>query len=323
MDTPHKIVLCKGTSGMGNRILAACTALLYGEIANRKVVIDWRDESYSETGENAFPKFFECPIASPVEALPVTDSVFPVIWQGNLARSLGNLQAELQLKGYGDMSFDSSRLDYAEDIIVFCAYTHKIPSLRPLFQGQFATLANMTTPAILRSVLDAKMHLVKEINDAIYGYKAKHFGANTIGVHVRYTDIKVPLDKIIGKVQQLVNRQRESVVFLATDSQEVITQFQAQFPRLVTTEKWFPPDGERMHQNWDHCPDRYQNGVEALTDLYLLSECNSLVFSSKSSFGYVSSLLSKASPQQIYDVEIDDSWMAKLKRKAKTLLQAK
>ena len=322
MTTAQKFLVCKGTSGMGNRILAACTALLYGELANRKVVIDWRDESYSEGGENAFSTYFDCPTAYPIDALPETDSVFPDLWVGNLDQSLGKYRAELNLKGYADMSFDPSKIDFSEDIIVFCAYTHKINSLRPLFKGEFAPFIEMTVSEILRSILDAKMHLVKQISDEIYGYKKKNFTPNTIGVHVRYTDIKVPLEKIIGKVQTLVNKHKDSAVFLATDSQDVITQFEQKFSGLITVDKWFPPQGQRMHQNWDNCPDRYQNGVEALTDLYLLSECNSLVFSSKSSFGYVASLLSKADTRNIYDVEVDTSLMGRLRRQSKGLLKS-
>lgn len=305
---------------MGNRILAACTALLYGEMANRKVVIDWRDNSYSEDEtENAFPNYFDCPTAHSVGDIPDTQSVFPELWIGNLDKSLGRLRDELGLKGYSEMSFDVSSIDYATEMLVFCAYTHKIKSLKPLFKGEFAYLRDMTTPEILRSVLSSRLHLVKEIHDSIYSYKANNFSANTIGVHVRHTDIKVPLTKLISNVKRVVGKNKDATVFLATDSQAVVEQLKQQLPRVVTVDKWFPPQGERMHQNWDNCPNRYQNGVEALTDLYLLSECNSLVFSSQSSFGYVASLLSQADPRQIYDVEIDDSLLARLQRRSQKL----
>ncbi|MGF1523483.1 MAG: nodulation protein NodZ [Leptolyngbyaceae cyanobacterium] len=320
MIDSQKFIVCKGTSGMGNRILAACTALLYGEIAGRKVVIDWRDNSYSENeAENAFPNYFDCPTAYSVADIPETQSVFPELWIGNLDKSLGRLRGELNLKGYSEMSFDVSSAEYAEAMLVFCAYTHKIKSLRPLFKGTFEYFKDMTTPEILRSILSSKLHLVKEIYDPIYSYKAKNFSTNTIGVHVRYTDIKVPLTKLISNVKRLVDKNKDATVFLATDSQTVVEQLQQKLPRVVTADKWFPPQGERMHQNWDNCPNRYQNGVEALTDLYLLSECDSLVFSSQSSFGYVASLLSKADPRQIYDVEIDDSLLARLQRRSQKL----
>ncbi|MDB9528862.1 nodulation protein NodZ [Oscillatoria sp. CS-180] len=307
---------------MGNRILAACTAILYGEIANREVVIDWRDRSYSEAGENAFSKFFNCPTAASVDELPDNPSIYPELWQGNLDVTLGNLQSQLKLKGFADMSFDPSKVDYAADILVFCAYTHKINSLRPLFQNDFSVLKQKTNREILRSILETKLHLVDAINQSIQNFKDSHFSNQVIGVHVRYTDIKIPLEKILAKVQKVVDKHSDPVIFLATDSQKVMGDFQGRFPKVVTAHKWFPPDGERMHQNWDRCPDRYQNGVEALTDLFLLSECSSLIFSSQSSFGYVASLLSKANPKEIFDVEIEDSVWRRLQRKSKTVLQS-
>lgn len=320
-QTVENFVICKGTSGMGNRILAACTALLYGEITGRTVIIDWRDRSYSEAGDNAFPKFFDCPTAASIEQLPGSGSVYPALWVDNLDVTLGKLQSQLKLKGFADMSFDPARANYAEDVIVFCAYTHKINSLRPLFTGDFAPLQDKTNPEILRSVLDAKMPLVQAIRDPIDAFKQQHFAERAIGVHVRYTDIKVPLDKILGRVHQVLKKQPQASIFLATDSQEVVTKFKNRFPNVVTTNKWFPPGGQRMHQNWDSCPDRYQNGVEALTDLFLLAACNSLVFSSKSSFGYVASLLSTADRRQLFDVEQDDSLWQSLKRQSKRVLK--
>ena len=320
MTIPQKFVVCKGTSGMGNRILAACTAILYGEISNRKVVIDWRDNSYSDNNkENAFPTYFNCPTSYPIESLPVTNSIFPGLWRGNLDKSLGGLRSEMNIKSLSEISFDSSNIDYLEEIIVFCAYTHKIRSLQPLFTGKFEYLSKMTIPEILSSVLNSKLQLVENIQNSISHYKQANFSSHTIGVHIRYTDIKVPLAKIIDKIESLANAEPDSTVFLATDSQVVVEHLKERFSKVITAEKWFPPKGERMHQNWDNCPSRYQNGLEAITDLYLLSECDKLVFSSKSSFGYVSSLLSKAKSQNVYDVEIDDSLLVRLQRKLKSM----
>ncbi|HEY9887666.1 MAG TPA: nodulation protein NodZ, partial [Candidatus Obscuribacterales bacterium] len=247
------------------------------------------------------------------------------VWIGRLDQSLGEVRSHLKEQGQPHemphLSFDLAKADYPEDILVFCAYTHLINELRPLFQGEFAHLDNLNTAAILRSVLDAKLPLVPTIRQGIDQFKQQSFGATTIGVHVRYTDIKVPLEKLIAKVQQVARQHTDPVIFLATDSAAVIDQFQAQFPRLAMIDKWFPPEGQRLHQNWDNCPSRYDNGVEALTDLFLLAECDRLVFSSKSSFGYVASLLSRAGDHHIFDIELEGSWMRRVARKSQALLK--
>ena len=314
---PHQFVVCKGTSGMGNRILAACTALLYGDMAGRQGVIDWRDQSYTESGGNAFPEFFDCADAVPVTALPENAAIYPPVWVDHLDFPLGKLQPMLNEADRKRISVDVSRVDYDEDVLVFCSYTHQIDRLRPLFTGPYQSLQSLDNRTILKQVLGAKMRLLPDIQQHIDAFKAEHFGPETVGVHVRYTDMKIPLDKLLAQVQVVAQRRRDPVIFLATDAEEVVHQFKAKFSRLVTTSKWFPPEGQRLHQNWSQCPNRHQNGVEALTDLWLLSECHSLVFSSKSSFGYVASLLSQAGDHNIFDVQLNQSWSHRFGRAIK------
>ncbi|MGA1410143.1 MAG: nodulation protein NodZ [Prochlorotrichaceae cyanobacterium] len=121
MDAAHKFLICKGSSGMGNRILAACTAILYSQISGRKLIIDWRDGSYSEEGDNSFPVFFELPEANSMEELPVAASVYPPVWQDKLETSLGRLRQALEVSDRS-LSFELDQLDYEQDILVFCAY---------------------------------------------------------------------------------------------------------------------------------------------------------------------------------------------------------
>ena len=45
------------------------------------------------------------------------------------------------------------------------------------------------------------------------------------------------------------------------------------------------------------CGDRVERATQALVDILLLSKCNSLVYASRSSFGYVASLY--ADPGQV------------------------
>lgn len=298
---------------MGNRILAACTAMLYSQISGRKLIIDWRDGSYSQEGQNSFPAFFEHPEANSREDLPVGASVYPAVWQGNLETSLGRLRRAQEVSDRS-LSFDLDRLDYEEEILVFCAYTHKIYAMRSLFKDDFAYLSALDNHEILRSILGSQLRLNSDLLQSIEDFKSSHFGAKTIGVHVRYTDMKIPLDQLISKTQKIVRKTKADCIFLATDAQETIQQFQEHFERVVTLPKWFPPPGERLHQNWDHCPDRIQNGKEALMDIYLLAACPDLIFSSQSSFGFVASLCSKAEPQHLHDIN-RPAVLDRLKRK--------
>lgn len=296
-----KYILVKGSSGLGNRILAAATAILYGEISSRKVIIDWSDGSYSKDNINAFFTYFKADNLADLKDLPITESIHPPLWKGRLKKSFGGLKNELKLRGYSDMSCDVDTLNYQEDILVFCAYNSKIHTMRRLFNNQFSYLNKMTNPQILKTIISQNFHLQTEIKEQIEQFKSKHFGEYNIGVHIRYSDMKIPLDKIYQQVKKVTKKYKQAKIFLATDSEQILKDFQNTYDNVIVTEKWFSPSGKRLHQNWDECPDRLENGRQALIDLYLLSKCDSLIFSSQSSFGYVASLLSNSI--QLYDLE--------------------
>ena len=156
-----KYIVVKGTSGIGNRVFAVATGILYAQLSGRQLVVDWRDGSYSNTGTNLFFRYFDCPPAQSVDVLPETDSVYPAIWKHQLHRSLGSLRTELGLTGYSDMSFDVSRLDSQDDILVLSAYTHKINLMRPLLAQETHRLANSTIRDILKSILQENLFLKK------------------------------------------------------------------------------------------------------------------------------------------------------------------
>ena len=301
----EQILVCKGTSGMGNRILAACTAILYGEITGCRVFIDWQEGNYADTGTNAFPLFFNCPNPVLLESLPedclTTESITPSVWKGKLDISFGKMREDLPKDQRENISVDISKDNYHEDVLVFGHYTHQIYKLRDLFKEKFEPLVAMTDAEILRLILNRDFPLTPEVDQSVEDFKREKFGESTLGVHVRFTDMKIPVDKIIEKVQKVLGRNQDRTIFLATDAEEVIGQFKGIFPNVVTAEKWFPEAGGRLHLL--DVPDKFENGVEAIRDIFLLKECDGLVFSSRSSFGRVASLLSSAPPEHIYDIE--------------------
>jgi hypothetical protein len=273
--------------------------------------------------------FFDYPWGLTVADLYPTSSIYPTIWCNHIHKSLGGLRQELGVSEAA-ITCDVSRTDYSEDIIVFCAYTHKIHKMRTLFVGQFSHLNALEDRQILRNILRQDLCLKPDIAKVINTFKLTHFSQNTVGVHVRYTDIKIPLDQVIERARQVVSHHRADSLFLATDAQEVVTQFQQEFEqqppkkqvKVLTAPKWFPPPGQRMHQNWEACEDRVQNGREALIDLYLLAACSDLVYSSQSSFGVVASLLSSAKSRHLHNMN-DGSRLDKVKRKLRQLINLK
>ena len=142
------------------------------------------------------------------------------------------------------------------------------------------------------------------------GFRDDQFSGPMVGVHVRYSDRQVRLDAIVRRVDALIEREPGLRVFLATDNRAVADRFERRYREIVTTPHWYPEPGSHSHQSAD-CPDRLENGVEALVDLFLLAECEYLVCDSASSFARVATLLTSAPATHISDVGPD----ARLRRR--------
>ena len=117
-----KYLLVKGRAGLGNRLLAALTGIRYARLSGRRLVVDWRDESYSDDGTDAFPRFFDCPASGSTDEVPSTESVTPTIWRGRLDESVMELRralGDLPKAGFHRRtSVDLTRLDHDHDVAV-------------------------------------------------------------------------------------------------------------------------------------------------------------------------------------------------------------
>jgi hypothetical protein len=295
----EKFLVAKASAGMGNRLLALCTAILYAQMAERTLVIDWRDGAYGEKGKNTFNNFFKCLLAKPISSLPKTGAVTPAIWKGNLNKISQSLSNENKTH-MEKISVDLSSINHPEKIAVFCTFTQKIHILRQHFKGKFSEFRDKTDNQILRMILGRHIFLNEDIKKEIEQFRKKNFARKTIGVHVRFTDMKVNVDKIIGTVDRI--RTKKSKIFLATDSRQIVNMFRKRYGEIITAEKWYPPVNERMHTN-KNCKDRQENGRQAVMDMCLLAQCNSLVYSGRSSFGRVAQLLSKACRLKIFNID--------------------
>jgi hypothetical protein len=91
-----------------------------------------------------------------------------------------------------------------------------------------------------------------------------------------------------------------ATIFLATDNQKVEAIFRDRYPRVAVTAKWFPDPGVPVHRTRE-CPDKLEAGIEALVDMYLLGQCDYLVYNKTSTFGVFAYLLSNAPREHIFE----------------------
>ncbi len=299
----EKYLVVKGIAGLGNRILAVLTGILYARLSGRILIVDWRDSTYSHDGSNAFPHLFHCPSCRSTEYIPTTDSVLPLFWRGRLHESVEHLR-----KPFGNnkefwlmSSIDMDRLDYPEDVLVMWTYIDKVELLRKHFKTSLNELHQVSSRVILSRLLREGLLLHPLIRERVEEFKNNFLSGKTAGVHVRFTDHRAKLKSILKKLDVLLKQETELQIFLATDNLMVKNLFQERYRTVITTQHWYPAPGSRIHQN-PGCTDRLENAVEALVDLYLLAECNYLIVDTSSMFSYLAVLLTHSPDSQIINV---------------------
>jgi len=303
-----KYLLVKAKGGMGNRILCAVTGIIYGQLTKRTIVIDWRDGAYSNDSSNTFSKFFACSQVYPETVLSESGTIRPEVWRGQLHKSMSEMLHEYDPDKHKSIlihrkySVDIRKLKYDEDILVFWYYTERIRALRKHLRDPNHGFAEQTTSQIIRKVLREQMSLHKDIRQRIAEFKAEHWHQTVIGLHIRYTDMKTNLALCERQLRRFLDCSPDAHIFLATDNRQVSDEYHKRFKNVFSTPKWFPDGVSSMHQNCI-CPDKVINGVEALVDMYLLADCDYLIYPGGSTFSRVSRMLSDIPPERIVDTE--------------------
>jgi hypothetical protein len=305
--------------------LSAITGILYAMLSQRSLVIDWSDSTYSDDGKNVFPRLFKVPNSETQLPISAYQSVRPSLWKGRLNQQAAEVIQEIDpaahrgLRAYRRFSFDLSKLEYDEQTLVMFSYTQLIPKLRRHFRGPFSWLAKMSDEDIIRWLLREVLVLSEDIMVKVESQWTKLAGDEImIGVHVRFSDLKTTLRSTYNAVDELINSVSNYKLLLATDNISVQNAMIQRYKNVVTNEKWFPDEGAAMHLS-EHCPDRLQNAIDALIDMYTLAKCQYLIFASSSTFSYISSLISTMPRSNIIDIERNDP-IIRLKKIARKLV---
>lgn len=299
----EKYLVVKGIAGLGNRILAVLTGILYAKLSGRRLIIDWSDYVYSNDGTNAFHSYFQSPLVNPDIEIPVTDSVSPEIWRGRLHESVERLRKPIgNNKEFREIStVDLAKLDYTEDVLVMWTYIDKVEEIRKHFKTALNEFHQASRKEILSTLLHEYLILHPQIRERVEQYKSAFLHRKTVGIHVRFTDHRAKLKSMLDKLGALMKHKPELQIFLATDNLMVKKLFEENYKSVITTQHWYPAPGSRIHQN-PGCTDRLNNGIEALVDLYILAECEYLIVDTSSMFSYLAVLLTHSPDSQIINV---------------------
>lgn len=301
----QKILLVKVAGGMGNRMLCTACGKIIGKALNRQVYIDWRDEAYGNKGDNNYFNFFDD--LNTIKNYKESDSIYPKIWQGHLVKSVSEMihlyyptkhSSPLIHKKFSISPNSALR---EENILIFWYYTERFQDFQNIIIKNIPECSLLSLTEIKKQAIRSLV-LTESIQNQIETFRRNHFNKKTVGIHVRYSDLKTDLNKMLEFTRKIIAQHNYKNIFLATDNQYVLNLFSSRFSNVITTNKWFPINGDTMHQN-NYNPNRVNNGIEALIDLYLLASCDTLIFSSRSTFGYVASLISDIPENNIYDLD--------------------
>ncbi|SFI67866.1 MULTISPECIES: nodulation protein NodZ [Microbacterium] len=291
---PDRFLLIKAKGGFGNRILSAATGVVIARLTGRTAVVDWRDGEYLPHGEDAYPLLFESPTPHRAADFDARSDVTPALWRGRLSEHPTHLISDLFPNDhsnpfiYRKLSIDLAHPDVREPLAVFWSYLPKMARIRRA-AAKVSPFRGMSRDALTRWALREYFRpnaRVRAEVDALFADRARPI----IGVHIRYTDRKVSLDRIMQEVQRVQARVPSAQIFLATDNEGVQEQFRARFRDVFVIDKVLGDDDNSLHEHVE-LDDPLREAENALIDMWALASCDWLVHSRHSTFSVAAALI--------------------------------
>ena len=298
MNNSDKFLLIQPKAGMGMRIEATLTGILFGRLTGRIMFIDWSDPEYSEDKSDIFRKLFSLSNVNYIQGLPNIDQA----WHrnGNACRKKSFKKSSILTLWTNQLS---ENIDCPQKLLILRGGTQQIEKLRPYFKGAFARFQEMDTDAIFKELLTEHLTLNKDIRKQVDDFKKRYFNGWVLGIHVRYTDRKIPLRLYSKTINTLLNKYPNAKIFLSTDNREITDEYRKKYGDILTTKKWYRSMGNFGRDFHAGCPDRIQAGIEALIDMYLLAECDAFIYTSHSTFGTLPKAILRTAGKECFDVE--------------------
>lgn len=326
-----KYFVVKGCAGLGNRLVTLCQAISYAQKTNRTLLVDWRDGMLGGRNENIFWDYFtlkDCDFTEAlIEDVAEKKSVYPLLWEANLATSIYDRYSEAKLFTKTQRrwlllsSLGKWKLTQAY-ISLHCHETDKIqgfgslkkqvemgellPMLSeyPLHLDQECVIGSDYFPPFLEEIFRKHVFLkpgiLKKLTDVASELEV---GEQTLGIHVRQTDWnwKTDLSILLQHLQSASTKQFKNI-FLATDSLGALNQIKEVVPNVMATKKFLPEPktGGLHHWSYDKNNPALARSMfeESLADQFLLSRCGSFWMQAGSSFSMIAKAMASKSQKR-------------------------
>jgi hypothetical protein len=238
--------------------------------------------------------------------IETSSDVSPAIWKGSL-----NERAALLVQRndpdkhssaviYRKYCVDLSRLDQTEQVAVFMSYLPKLGRLQRHMRAD-ARFRGRSWDDVMSDYLARWFQPNARVEDGVTGMM-NAIPRPVIGVHVRYTDLKVPLGPIKAALRRQLQRRPSASIFLATDNADVQAEFKAEFANVYHIDKALLPGGVQLHKA-SHDFDKQIEAENALIDMWALSHCDHLIYSRNSTFALTAALIGRMEHDQQDDVD--------------------
>jgi hypothetical protein len=214
------MLLIKAKGGLGNRMLSAASAIAYAEATKRDWCIDWRDGVYAPVGVNAVNQLFQISKQGKVDEIVNKAIVNPQVWVGRI-----DLPVRVIIAGdypskhsspliYRKLSAPITSTPLTAGVEVFWSYTSKFGRIKRYLPPEQRKLGrNKVLGQVLNSYLPPSTRITGAVDKLLSVDESL-----TLGVHIRFTDLKVPIDKLIARVAVEVKKFQYQSILVAKDS---------------------------------------------------------------------------------------------------------
>ena len=306
-DAANKALAIKAKGGLGNRMLSGVTGLVLAKLLGRTPYIDWRDGMYVPPGENLYPHLFDASWMGDPATFDDSTDVTPSLWSGRMSQHPTDVihsdfpNSHQDPLIYRKLSVDLRGADPAQQVAVFWSYVSKLRRLKrrmaahPDFSGK-------SLDEVASDYLDRYFRAAPEVSQAVDTI-FEGIATPVIGLHIRYTDRKVSLQRIMRSLERLKREQPNASVFLATDSADAHAAVLDRIPQTISISKALAEKGSALHVASGEYADPVSEARNALIDMLALSRCDWLVHSRHSTFSVTASLMGRLAQSRQIDID--------------------
>ncbi len=277
----RRYVISRRNTGLGDCLISLYSAWLFAQRTRRVLVIDWRFTPYKQLRSSSlYLQLFE--IIEDLDGVNVLEfetiasqlanlDIYPPNRRLNFFdQDLSDRQEIFNLIRWGE--------DRKESIIIF---DHCLNWDQMLGTSRSNGFFNKFVPTSVVAERISKIAQKHFTGNPLIGIHVRHGNGGNIMGHQKYWD-EVGLESCVEAMSfALKTFQQPCQLFLATDSRFVENYIKSKFPGVVTQHKFLNEiDRGELH----HTRGEVDIALEAIVDLFLLSQCDVLVRFPKSSF---------------------------------------